>query len=299
VAKIISALPFLVGFIIAGFTKRKQALHDFIASTVVVRAAQGHVVAALALALVALVAPVLVVMMFGAGMVAEMMGGFAGTMLSEPQPQVVMQAPKPAAAPALKPAAPAPAAAPAPKPAAPAPAAAPAAPKPEAKPAAAPAAAPMVLAQAAAAPPKPTPAEPPKQVEQPKPAPQEAAPPAPVVQEAPKPKPEPRAEPVPQPERRLPSTPGPQFNDLVTAILYKNPRGVEELLAFGKWPDKRDSRGVTPLMLAAQLSDAMSAEALLKAGANPNLPGPDTATSIARERNDAAMLGLMQRYGGR
>ena len=46
-------------------------------------------------------------------------------------------------------------------------------------------------------------------------------------------------------------------------------------------------------MLAATMGDRASAEALLKAGANPNRPGPGgrTATSIARERKDAAMVG--------
>jgi ankyrin repeat protein len=54
-------------------------------------------------------------------------------------------------------------------------------------------------------------------------------------------------------------------------------------------------------MLAAERSDSESAEALLKAGANPNRPGPGgvTATSIARERKDPAMTRLLQRYGGR
>ena len=35
--KIISALPFGVGFIMAGFTEKKQALHDLMAGTLVVR----------------------------------------------------------------------------------------------------------------------------------------------------------------------------------------------------------------------------------------------------------------------
>jgi uncharacterized protein len=76
---------------------------------------------------------------------------------------------------------------------------------------------------------------------------------------------------------------------------------VDELLAFGKWPEKADSRGITPLMLAAMLGEAGMAEALLKAGANPNRPGPggSTATSIARERSDTAMLKLLQGHGGR
>ena len=45
--------------------------------------------------------------------------------------------------------------------------------------------------------------------------------------------------------------------------------------------------------------DVASAEALLKAGANPNWPGPGGVTpmSIAREREDAAVLKLLERYG--
>lgn len=36
-AKFVSALPFCLGYLMAGFTARKQALHDFIAGTLVVR----------------------------------------------------------------------------------------------------------------------------------------------------------------------------------------------------------------------------------------------------------------------
>jgi uncharacterized RDD family membrane protein YckC len=36
-AKIISALILFIGFIMAGFTERKQALHDMIAGTLVIR----------------------------------------------------------------------------------------------------------------------------------------------------------------------------------------------------------------------------------------------------------------------
>src|SRR5919109_1804502 len=98
VAKILSTLTFLIGFIIAGFTRRKQALHDFIASTTVVREAPGQVVVALAVALVALMAPFVVVFMFGAGLVAGALGGFAGALLT--MPEFAMHAPKPAAPPA-------------------------------------------------------------------------------------------------------------------------------------------------------------------------------------------------------
>jgi uncharacterized protein len=58
---------------------------------------------------------------------------------------------------------------------------------------------------------------------------------------------------------------------------------------------------MTPLMLAAMLGDAPIAEALLKAGADPNHPGPggDTAMSLARERKDSGMVGLLRQHGAR
>jgi uncharacterized RDD family membrane protein YckC len=283
VAKILSALTFLIGFIIAGFTKRKQALHDLIASSCVVRAEPGRVMAALALGVVALVAPFVAAAMLGAEAVASAMG------VTPPRPAIAMQAPP---NPAPKPAAPAPqpaaaVAAPAPVVATPAPAVV--APAPAEKPGVMSAATPVILAQVTEAP-KPAPAEPPK-VEAPKPAP--AAPPAPRADQVPPPA-VPRGVPGP-------TIPAPKYNDLVTAVIYGDPKTVEQLLALGKWPDKPDSRGVTALMTAALLGDKASAEALLKAGASPNRPGPggDTATTIARDREDAAMVNLLQRYGGK
>jgi ankyrin repeat protein len=87
------------------------------------------------------------------------------------------------------------------------------------------------------------------------------------------------------------TTPGPKYNDLMTAVLYRDAAAVSELIAFGRWPDKPDSQGVTPLMVAAMLGDTTNAEALLKAGANP-----DAAMPIARERRDSAMTALLERY---
>jgi len=320
-ATILSSLTLMIGYIIAGFTSRKQALHDFIASTVVVRDKPGHVVAALGLVVLAFLAPFIAVFMFGAvlftGLMAGMAGGMAGALMGGPE--VTMQAPKPAAQ-APKPAAPAPqpqqtAQAPAPKapegakPApTPAPAAAPAkpAPTPAATPAAAPAkpaSAPVVLAQAKE-PAKPVARKPKPAADKPKPEalPREAAapkpepiPPAIPVQAA---APAPAAAPVqvaaPAQVAAAPADSGPRFNDLVTAVLYRDAKAVQDLLAFGKWPEKADSRGMTPLMIAVDLGDAAIAELLLKAGADPG-----RAMSIARERKDAAMLGLLQKHGGR
>ncbi|HZZ36034.1 MAG TPA: RDD family protein [Caulobacteraceae bacterium] len=305
VAKILSSLTFLIGYVLAAFTKRKQALHDLIASTYVVRAEPGHVVAALAVALVALFAPVIVVLFFGVGLVAGMMGGLAGAMLGGPQ--ITLQAPTPPAPkapPIAKPQAvvQAPATPAKPTPAVMAPPAAPA----------------VVLAQAPAKEPakpmakeepaKPVAAEPAKEAPKPLAKKQRAKPAATeLAKEAAKPveprKPEPMAAPgqAPMQTAAAPAGSGPRFNDLMTAVLYRDAKAVNELLAYGKWADKPDSRGMTPLMLAAMLGDAPIAEALLKAGANPSRPGPggDTAISIARERKDTGMLGLLQSRGGK
>ena len=84
---------------------------------------------------------------------------------------------------------------------------------------------------------------------------------------------------------------GLKYNDLMTAVLKGDAGAVSELLALGKWPDKPDSRGLTPLAAAAYTGDAKVAEVLLKAGARP-----DAALAVARERRDAAMVSLLEKY---
>lgn len=119
-------------------------------------------------------------------------------------------------------------------------------------------------------------------------------PPPPPVAKAPPPPPavaKVASAPVPAPLRAGPSAPGPRYADLMTAVMYRDAAGVEELLAFGKWPDKPDSRGLTPLAAAVMLGDAASAEALLKGGADPG-----SAWRVMNELNDPAMRALLERY---
>jgi ankyrin repeat protein len=66
---------------------------------------------------------------------------------------------------------------------------------------------------------------------------------------------------------------------------------VTELLRLGKWPDKPDSRGVTPLMVAAERGDLRMAEALLRAGADARSAG-----QLAQKRGDGDMMVLLARY---
>jgi uncharacterized RDD family membrane protein YckC len=296
-AKIISSLTLLIGFIIAAFTRNKQALHDFVASTYVVRASEGKVVAALGLAVLALCAPVVAAMYMGTAFIDGFTASVTATVFGEqPAPKQAQAAPKPAA----------PAPAPTPKVVAEAPKPAAEAPK-------------QVVAAAPAAPAQAVPVAMPVQPAAKAPETPKSAPvPAPVAaKELPKPEPVAKPQPVPEPVKEA-SEPAPakqaslvpmqmaagpvyeskiRFNDLVTAVLYQDAGTVNDLLAFGKWPDKADSTGMTPLMIAVSLGQTEIAQALLKAGADPQRVGPGgvTAISIARERKDAALLGLLQR----
>ncbi len=370
VAKIISAIPFYIGFLLAAFTSRKQALHDIIASCVVVRVGPASFMKAVG-------ATVGAVLITAAGtyyyisnvylaemekaekaMKAAQKGRPAMKLPAEqtrapgpafpagdkpgPAPAGAQPTPPPAApaiqAPPTKvAAAPAPgttapvAAAPVKEPAAPvkpAPAPAPAKPAtaeikpPPAKPAAAPAAAKPATAElkpksakpaaapAAPAPIKPASAQPMKAAAAPvvkaKPAPR----PEPVItaaapaEEAPKVAP--RAEPAPRPAppeiewSRVPvaSGAGPVYNDIMTAVMYRDRAAATQLLDLGWWPDRRDSNGVTPLMAAAMNGDAAMTELLLSRGANPTLRGPGGSTLDYAGRGGNINVAEMLRKAG-
>ncbi len=283
-AKFVSGAILMLGFLIVAFTPRKQGLHDFLGATVVVREGPARILLAVLIVLAGVIIPVIAVVIFGAMLMTLVMGGMLGGMLGgmgedamkqmKPVPQQSQPAPQPR-----------------PKPAAPQPTAPKAEPKPA--PAPEPKAEAALPAKPEAAKPEPVAAAaPPKAA--PKMAVEEADKPATIA--LPKP-PAPVAVYVP------PSPPGPaitpKYNDLMTAVLYRDAAGVAELLKLGKWVDKPDERGLTPLMAAAQIGDVRSAELLLKAGADPNrsAQGGVSARSIARERRDTAMTGLLQQHG--
>jgi uncharacterized RDD family membrane protein YckC len=355
-AKIISSIPFGIGFLMAAFTARKQALHDLITKAVVMRKGPGSFVKAigvLVLGLVLLVAGGYLSMdyMMGSAMkdLEAMLGGGVAQPPAKPQAKPAAKPPakppvvaKPAApapsAPAATPApatASTPAATPVPAAAPPAPAQAPAAktapspvqvaqapaaakPAAEAKPAPAPVVTPAAAPKPAptAAAPKPAPSPEPKPaaaqapvtkpdaapVAKPEPAKEAAAPKAPETMaaktEATPAAPRIPAEPlVPLARQTIPAQPGPRFNDIMTAVLYRDQETVSQLLSLGRWPDKRDSNGLTPLMVAAGSGDAAMVRLLLERGANPDLqaPGGATALEFALERGDAATSQLLQR----
>jgi uncharacterized RDD family membrane protein YckC len=356
-AKIISSIPFGIGYVLAAFTARKQALHDLITKAVVMRKGPGSVVRAIGV----LVAGIALTVagqtlqderMMGSVMkeFEAMMGGVAeppakpaaraavkpmakpaapapsspapqATPTTQPAPasgaapapQAQTPAPPPAAKPAPAPVqvaqAPAAAAKPAVQPAPTAPAAQPApAPVAAAKPAPAPVAAakpatspaPKPEAAPPAAKPAPAPAarpEPVKVAAAPKPEPAEAKPAPAETKPAPPAAPRVQAEPlVPLARVSIPAQPGPRFNDVMTAVLYRDRATVSELVALGRWVDKRDSNGLTPLMVAASVGDAEMVRLLLQSGADPGLqsPGGATALDFALEGGDAPTRQLLE-----
>ena len=152
-----------------------------------------------------------------------------------------------------------------------------------------------------------TPAEPAKQAAAPEPPPQAAVLPKvapaeiPAVAAAAKPAPAPgvdlpgpiqaRTIDLPAPLAAAPGRPGPKYNDLMSAVVNGDSAGVNELIALGRWVDKPDSKGNTPLVAAVRRGDQANAEVLLKAGADAY-----PALAVARERRDAAMTSLLERY---
>jgi uncharacterized RDD family membrane protein YckC len=307
-AKIISAIPFYIGFLLAAFTARKQALHDLITKAVVLRQGGSSFVRAVGVLVVGIA-------LFVAGgylaadylmdVIPKEMQAMMGGEPPAPQksPAMAKLALKPAPAPVAKAAAP-PAAAgpvaattPAPAPAAPAPETPAAAPAPVVKPAAAPApvAKPVAPVKFAAAP-KPTAVQEPKPAAVPESKP---VPPAPVRStrprlEAPQPLSGPGAVPPPPPV-------SPKFNDVMTAVVYGDREAVAQLLDLGRWSAKRDSNGLTPLMIAAFSGDSGMVRLLLERGADPRLlaPGGLTALEFAQQSGDAATMQLLQPGGAR
>lgn len=252
--KYVSAAVFCLGFLIVAFTRRKQGLHDLLATTVVVRAGPARILLALVVTFAGILVPIIVIaLMFGAmfaaligmvtgGMMGAMTGGDGMKHMNPAVPRIEQPAQRPRRE----------------------------APLPQSS-----AAKPVLVAFATPGVPQSAPepmAATPVKVETPKPE-AVVAPPSkndetkPAVAAASSRPRTPETVFVP-PSSQAPAI-EPKFNDLMTAVLYGDADAVAELLRLGKWPDKPDSQGVTPLMIARQNGDVRVAALLLEGGADP------------------------------
>jgi uncharacterized RDD family membrane protein YckC len=305
-SKVFSSAIFMLGYLIAAVLPRKQALHDLLAGTYVVREGPSRAFVALLIAVVGFALPVVVVPMLVDASVMKRTAAMAESMIPA---DLRKQVPAPAQdlmkqalghgqelmtfvlsfiQDLMKPSTPPPPA-----------------PKVAQKPAPTP-----PVAKAPAAKPKPVvePAKPAAVAEWTKPpAEPETAKLAPVIDEQypeslyePRAKPKPPAKKVvkrpvaPPPPSSSKTGSGPRYNDLMSAVMYGDVASVNELLRLGRWPDKPDSRGMTPLMAAAEMGDLKTAEVLLRGGATAR-----PAIRVAEQRGDAEMLRLLKRYAGR
>ena len=78
IGKLISSFVLMLGFLVAAFTSRKQALHDYVGRTVVVREGPAHVARAILVSLAGVLIPAIVIPVFFAGMMAGMMAALVG-----------------------------------------------------------------------------------------------------------------------------------------------------------------------------------------------------------------------------
>jgi hypothetical protein len=89
----------------------------------------------------------------------------------------------------------------------------------------------------------------------------------------------------------LPRVLVPKYNDVMTPVVFRDLAGLQEVLALGKWPDKPDSLGRTPLMVALEIGRTDIAEVLMKAGADP-----ERAKIAARGLGDREMLAAVESF---
>jgi len=173
----------------------------------------------------------------------------------------------------------------------------------------------------------------PKPAPKPEPVAKPAPKPKPVAKPTPKPEPVAKPEPIPapvvvaaasappasatpvaepKPEPPVAAAPAvapvlgpppitPKYNDVMTAVLYGDRDAVSQLLDLGRWVDKPDSNGLTPLMAAVLALDADMVLLLLERGADPNLqaPGGEVALEMARRNGDGASESLLLKAGAR
>ena len=306
-AKIISAIPFCIGFLFAAFTANKQALHDMITKCLVVRTGPSNLSKAIAVSVGALAITIggggayfyyVIMPQVQSEIGDEMQATMQPAAKPMPSPSVTVVKPVPASAPVVAPVVSAPVMKP------------PVTAMQPGKTAAAPVAAVVQIPE----PVKPAP-------EAQKPAPKKSA--KRVKRPAKQPEPEKVLEPMDSmagaPEKSQPASPTvsevlpehppvvtyapdsesrviqPKYNDVMTAVLRGDRDAVKQLLDLGWWVDKPGPDGFTPLVAAVMNRDTQMVQVLLNYGAAPS----SRALKIAREKKDAATATLLEQYGAR
>ncbi|MGH8668317.1 MAG: RDD family protein, partial [Burkholderiales bacterium] len=94
-AKVLSGAVAMVGYLVAAFTARKQALHDLVASTYVVRAGKARIIPALATMVAAFLLPVVVAVLGVGGPMVGYLMAMAKSMEQPAAPPVMKAAPRP------------------------------------------------------------------------------------------------------------------------------------------------------------------------------------------------------------
>lgn len=106
------------------------------------------------------------------------------------------------------------------------------------------------------------------------------------------------ATPVPAAPPRMVITP--KYNDVMTAVMYRDAAAITQLLDLGWWVDRPDTNGVSPLMAAAWNGDLALVQLLLERGANPNLRARGgSVLDYAGRSGDATVIELVKRAGAR
>jgi hypothetical protein len=91
-----------------------------------------------------------------------------------------------------------------------------------------------------------------------------------------------------------------KYNDVMTAVMYRDQAAVIELLDRGWWVDRPDSNGVTPLMAAVWNGDAPMTQLLLQRGADPSRRGPGgSVLDYAARGGDTRVIESLRRAGAR
>lgn len=306
-AKILSSLIMMIGFLLAAFTARKQGLHDMLAGCLVVRTGPSSLLKAVVATVVALAiagygAYYYVTQIYMPQAMSEMQGGGqdmqremdkamkgAGQDMARDMDKAMKQAEaerkrkmqEEEAKRKMEQEAQRAAAAP--------PASAPASPVPDKRAAAATRSA-SKPAPAATAPVERKRAPAALPVDQSKTA-------ANTVSTAPG---QPSAPAVEAPAPRMASGPAPKYNDVMSAVLNRDHAGAAEALAAGIWVDRVDSTGTTPLMIAAENGDVAMVQLLLDNGADLNRIGRDGSVLRYAERSrDSKTIDLLRKAGAR